>query len=260
MAAPRWLWSGKNLRGSSSSLEQPILPVAAVDERELHSKSAKSKSSKAKSSKSKSSKISLKSGSSSSRSSSSSSSSKGSKSYTSTSKSGKSKSSKGSSDSKSAKGDRSDNSLDTEGSDDFHNTNSSNDKSDLSTEYETIIPTTSAQVNTSSLLHDNMDLPGNPDESAISSSVPDSDYTTVKIAEGSHDSGSDESIPDDAITDDAVSYDVEPIILDGDLTTEVRIAEGESEFIDSEVMGKGGPNDELIEDEAILDFSSESLE
>jgi len=256
--APIWLWSGKNLRGSSSSLEHPIRPVATVDERELHSKSAKSKSSKAKFSKSKSSKISLTSDSSSD-SSSSSSSSKGSKSYTSTSKSGKSKSAKGSSDSKSAKGESSDNSFDTEGSAGFYNENSSN-------EYEMIIPTISAQVNTSLVLHDKMDLPGNPDESAISNSVPDSEYTTLKIAEGSHNSGSDGSISssssstDDAINDDAISYDVEPIILDGNLTTEVRIAEGESEFIDGEVMEKGGPNEELIEDEAILDFSSESLE
>lgn len=272
---------GNYLRGPSL-LEPPPVRILPVGMRELHSKSksSKSKSSKSKYFKSKSSKNS------SIKSASSSTSSKGAKSYTTTtSKSGKSKSSKkGKSESKSksakeaARSEHSSFDMQGKGKDYFHhNTNSSNDDLESPSEYETIIPATqyySAEESTGSVLDDDNTelLLGNlVDESASSNNmIPNSEYTTIHMIEGS-DSGpadlpiassSSSSNPSDATTEE-ISENYEPTqYFEGDFTDEIRIAEGEeSEFIDgSGIIDKDGANDELVEKEAILDFSNESLE
>ncbi len=229
---PKRLGPGKNHRGqNTSSLEHRFLPAFV---RELHSKSAKSKSSKSKSSKSKSSKIRAKSESSSSFST------KGSKSFASTSKSGTSKSAKGT-DKKIAKEASITNTFDT----DTFGSEDTNINLELPTEYEVFIP--------------------EPNYSAQESTMPNSEHTTGKTTEsaGSDSDGatsSSSSSVDDATTEER-SGDSEPSNLEADLTMEVRIAEGDSQFMDCDEMRDNvGANEELVENEAILDFSSESLE
>lgn len=247
-ALPSLLESGKNLR---VSLLEPLvlLPVG----RKLHSKSAKSKSTKSKSSKSKSSKNRSKSESSNSKDISN----KGSKSFTITGKSGKSKSAKGG-ESKSEKGaTRSKNSI----------LNSSKDNIiKSSAENETIIPAKNHSAhknNTSSTLDDNMDPPDNSDESASSNFIPNSEYTTVKIESGSDGASAlSSSSRNNTTTTEERLDNGEPSNLSNEISLDLRIAGGESVFIDSEIIGEknDGANEELVENEAILDISSETLE
>ena len=104
----------------------------------------------------------------------------------------------------------------------------------------------------------------NSDETATSNLIPNSEYTTVKIESGSDGAiaSSSSSSIDNTTTIEERLDDGETSNLDKELSSDITTFGEESVFIDSEIIEEknDGANEELVENEAILDISSESLE